>query len=248
MKKTILFGFVLGFALLGRAAAQGTFDHSAYDQLLGKYVRRGIVDYATWKVKDQQPLVLYLNRVAAANVEKFKTREEKLAFYLNAYNAIVIAQVIENLPMKSPKDVKGFNDRLKHLVGSKPYTLDELLKKIRTDFPDPRVVFALNSGALGDPPMSSHAFRGDSLDAQVQVATASFLASPKNVRLDKKAKILYVSRIFDWNEKDFEASTGSVRNFLKLNMPEEFRLALEAESYELKYLPFDWSLNGTSGS
>ncbi len=248
MKKTILFGLALGFALLGRGAAQGTFDHSAYDQLLGKYVRRGIVDYATWKVKDQQSLILYLNRVAAANVEKLKTKEEKLAFYLNAYNAIVIAQVIENLPMRSPRDVKGFNDRLKHLVGNKPYTLDELVKKIQTDFPDPRVTFAMNGGALGFAPLPSSAFHGDSLNPQLDSITVSFVNSARYVRLDKKAKVLYVSRLFEWHEKEFEAATGSVRTFLKLNLPEEFRLALEAESYELKYLPFDWSLNGTSGS
>ncbi len=244
MRKAIVAGLALSLALLGGASAQEKFDHSVYDQLLAKYVSEGRVDYAAWKAKDQGQLLFYLNKVGHGDPEKLKPREERLAFYLNAYNAIAIAQIVENHPLKSVKDIKGFTDRLKHLVGSKPYTLDELEKKIRSDFPDPRVNFVLNPGALGFPPLAGRALRGDSLNPQLDSAAIAFIKSIRYVRLDRKAKVLYVSRIFEWHDKEFEASIGSVRNFLKLNLPEDFRLALEAEPYEMKYLPFDWSLNG----
>jgi Protein of unknown function, DUF547 len=244
MKRTVLFGLFLSVTLLGGASAQEKFDHSGFDALLAKHVAKGRVDYATWKAKDQNPLLTYLNKVGHADPKRLKPVNEKLAFFLNTYNALVIAQIIENYPLKNTRDVKGFNDRLKHLVGGEPYTLDELEKKIRTDFPDPRVFFVLNGGAAGYPPLASRALRGDSLGAQLDSAQATFLRDPKNVRLDKKAKVLYVSRLFEWHQKEFEAATGSVRTFLKLNLPEEFQKELESEPYELKYLTFDWSLNG----
>jgi hypothetical protein len=244
MKKAIVFGLALSFALLGRGTAQEKFDHSGFDALLAKHVAKGRVEYAAWKAKDQNQLLIYLNKVGHADPKRLKPASERLAFFLNTYNALVIAQILENYPLKSPRDVKGFNDRLKHLVGGEPYTLDDLEKKIRTDFPDPRIFFVLNAGATGYPPLAPRAFRGDSLGAQLDSAQAAFLRDPKNVLLDKKAKVLYVSRLFEWHQKEFEATTGSVRTFLKLNLPEEFQKEMESEPYELKYLTFDWSLNG----
>lgn len=243
MKKAFAFALALSLALWGRGRAQEKFDSSEFDQLLSRHVRQGFVDYAAWNDKDKAQLVLYLNRVSHADPSKLRPIAERQAFFLNAYNAEVIGQVLNNLPLKSIKDAKGFADRDKHLVGGEYYTLDELAKKIRTEAADPRVIFALNGGALGYPPLRNRAFRGDSLGAELDAVTTACIQDPGYVRLDDKEKVLYVSKIFDWYSKDFEDATGSVRNFIKINLPKDSFQKLEAEPYELKYLPFDWRLN-----
>ena len=112
---------------------------------------------------------------------------------------------------------------------------------LRPRFKDPRVHFAINCASKGCPPLRSEPYRENILDQQLDEMTSAFLNNPEMNRLD--GNVLYVSRIFKWFPEDFNKdivgfflkyATGSLKGEL---MKKRGRI-------NIKYLDYDWSLNG----
>ena len=227
-------------------AANGSgVNHNLFAELLQKYVKDGIVNYAGFQ-SEEDKLDQYLDLLQSVD-PKVLVRDEQFAFYANAYNAWTIKLILTKYPgIESIKELGTFNTgpwkkKVVHLKGV-TVSLDHIEHDIlRPRFKDPRVHFAINCAAKSCPPLGSEPYLGEKLDQQLDEATRSFINNPKSYRLEDRK--LYVSRIFKWFSEDFnEDPLGFFQKYangeLKMN------LANQPAKINVKYLDYDWSLNG----
>jgi tetratricopeptide (TPR) repeat protein len=242
--------FLTGFTSLAFAQdsphtfekARGSyFDHSLYGDVLRESVYDGKVDYVGLK---DNPTILdsYLNEVAELDTEvlNFMPRNEKLAFYLNVYNALTLKVIIDHYPVKSIRDIPGVWNRLKFKVAGRELTLNQIEHRIlRKEFKEPRIHFALVCASKGCPQLASEPFRGEILDEQLDREARKFINDKTKVRLDRSNRTLYISSIFKWFNEDF----GDVIKFISKYLPEDDTEFIEKTKPKIKYLNYDWSLN-----
>ena len=228
--------FTFALVLLLLLSNLKTFTEEA-NILLQSSVKNGQVDYATIKQNDNQIDQLY-QEIGEMSL-KDASEDEKKAFYINAYNLITIYQVKENYPLKSPMDVKGFFDEKKHTVAGESLTLNALEKeKLLKPYQDPRVHFVLVCAAQSCPPLASTAYRADQLDKQLEEKTRQALNNPQYTRVDKAAKKVEVSKIFDWYQDDFTRNNPSVLAYIN-----QYRNKPIPQDYTVNYYEYDWKLN-----
>ena len=227
------------------ASSGGAVDHGIYAELLSKYVKNGRVDYAGFKA-DESRLDQYLKVLEQADPDRLD-REEQFAFYINAYNAWTIKLILSAYPgIKSIKDLGSLlqSPWKKEFVRihGRVVSLDHIEHDIlRPRFRDPRVHFAVNCASKSCPPLLPEPYRGDRLDEQLTRVTAAFLNRPANSRLEGRQ--LWVSSIFKWFAEDFKPSV--VDFYLEFAQGDlKQKLLAGRDRIELKYLDYDWSLNG----
>jgi hypothetical protein len=235
-----------GFLSASQAAAADAVDHSEFGALLARHVRSGVVDYAGFKA-DEARLDQYLATLETVDPEGL-ARNEQFAFYINAYNAWTIKLILTGYPgLKSIKDLGSiFQSPWKReiaRINGKTLTLDDIEHNIlRPNFKDPRVHFAINCASKSCPPLISEPYRGATLDAQLNKVTRDFVNAPGSYRLD--GDILWVSSIFKWFSGDFnDDPVGFYRKYAEGNLKKI--LEKKREHLQVKYLDYDWSLNGT---
>ncbi len=228
------------------ARAESAVDHSIYADLLNRYVDDGVVDYAGFKAEEDRldRYLSILERVNSGNLSK----DERLAFYINAYNAWTIKLILGAYPgVRSIKELGSlFRSPWKKKVariGGKVLTLDEIEHGIiRPQFKDPRIHFAVNCASKSCPPLRSEPYRGAVLDRQLNEAARRFINDPRANFLEDRT--LHVSKIFDWYGEDFG---GDVVGFFLRFADQELKERIEAAGDRLRveYLDYDWSLNGS---
>jgi hypothetical protein len=238
------------------AAAQAQsecFDHATFDRLLAGHVSaEGLVDYAG--IAEAAELDLYLASLAAATLDRLPPRE-RLALWINAYNAYTIALIVRHDERESIRNInrtlglfagKGpWKERFATVAGQ-TYTLDEIQNEIiRKRFDEPRVHFALVCAALGCPPLRREAYVGSRLDEQLDDQARTFLTeSPRKNRVDAAAGVVHLSPIFRWYRDDFPAGPRGLGRFLAdLFPPGPERSLLEGGRFDVRYTRYDWALN-----
>lgn len=238
MRKSLLaLVFIVALAPLCRAESW-TQD---YNRLLGKYVTPGGVKYAAWH--DNAPDRAALERVVAA-IAKEKPdggTDEKLAFYINAYNANILAGVLEKFPVKSVRDIAplfGFFTQSRLTVSGEKMSFNHLEKEIIHGFGEPRMHFVLNCASASCPPLLNKAFTAENLGAEMDRAATAFLNHNKfGIEVSDEGKKAEVSKIFDWYGGDFAASGGVVPFINKYRKPP---LPTGAK---ISFQDYNWSLN-----
>ena len=260
-------------AVAPAARAQETLAESArrktFDQLLDLYVRSGDVYYRALK-SERAKLDGYINFQAGTAVDKLP-RNEQIAFWLNAYNAIVLKTVIDHYPIagrsadypaRSIRQIPGAFERLPHRVGGRTVTLDQIEQTILAGFNDPRVFFAIGRGAAGSGRLRSEAFVPARIEEQLAETVTECPTRAQCVRIDREAGKLHASSIFSWREKEFAAAYADtapaafanrapieraiVAFILPKLLPSE-REFLQKNSFQVVYEPFDWTLNDLTG-
>ena len=237
------------------------FDHGAFETLLKMYVNEnGKVDYDGF-TKDRARLDAYLDALGKADPKEFASDDERNAFFINAYNAFTIRDVLDDVYQKtdSVKKVDGFWDKKKHLVGGENLTLDAI-EKISRDYLDPRVHFAVNCASSSCPKLQRFAFTGAKLNEQLEISTKDFLADEsRGLKIDRAKKKVWISKIFSWYAGDFTGDTsglGFVKGFIKSKFtasagvnfivqkvsPETVQYFKEQKP-DFDYLEYDWTLN-----
>lgn len=208
----------------------------AYGRVLARHVQDGRVDYDG--VAGDKDLAVYLSAVADASLPKGKNA--KIAFYVNAYNALVLQAVVDNGKPRSVLDVDGFFDAKTHRVAGKVLTLDQLEKKVLNPLAqDPRTHFVLVCGAVGCPILEAKPFTADDINARMTAATRRYLASPFGARVTKGK--LSLSKIFDWYAADF-GGKEKVRAFALAHLSKEARQTL-TDTFEIAFFDYNWTLN-----
>ena len=199
-------------------------------------------------------MVEYAETLSDFDMSTLTTREAKLAFWINNYNALSIYGVVKKLEKDPDFAIKGnkscfgrvrFFAVQKFNVGGKEYTLKTIEDNIRKDFEDPRIHFALNCSSLGCPLLKDGLYSADNIDKELDAATRLYLSSQEGLRLDKKVDILYVSMIFKWYKKDFEATGEKVIDYIREYAPNHIREFIDDKrgKVKLKNMQYDWTLN-----
>ncbi|QLF71438.1 DUF547 domain-containing protein [Peteryoungia desertarenae] len=254
---------VLGVAGGAQAAS---FDHSALDALLKAHVkpwdkgRATRVDYDGFK-RDRARLASYLEKTAAVSRATFDgwSKDEQLAFLINVYNAHTIESILTGYPgLKSIRDLGGvfaspWKREIVPLFGVM-HSLDDVehgMIRGSGRYNDPRIHFAVNCASIGCPDLRAEAYSGQALDRQLDEQTKLFLADRTRNRLNGQA--LEISSIFKWYGEDFETGfrgTNTIGAFLALygeamGLDATAQEAARRGDYRLRYLSYDWNLNGT---
>lgn len=240
---------------------QPSFDVSDYDRLLRTYVAEdGWVDYAGL-ARERTALNRFLEQVASVSPKEFKDQSERLAFWINAYNAYTLTDVLDTVygRHQSVRQVRGFFDGRKHAVAGEQLTLDEIEKRGR-GLHDPRIHFAIVCASTSCPKLQRFAYTGQTLDRQLDQATREFLAAPnRGLRFDREHNKLHVSPIFEWYAGDFTGSPsgagglwarakatvsgGELLDFIARYAPPEIVRRIKENRPPLRYFSYDWSLN-----
>ncbi|MCU0561311.1 MAG: DUF547 domain-containing protein [Desulfobacterales bacterium] len=227
------------------AAAAATVDHALWGRLLARHVKEGVVDYAGFKA-DEAKLDRYLAVLENTDPDALE-RSEQFAFYINAYNAWTIKLILSGYPgVKSIKELGSiFQSPWKRRIATingQSLSLDDIEHAIlRPRFRDPRVHFAINCAAKSCPPLAAEPFRGAALDSQLDKLTRDFVNAPGSHRLE--AQTLWVSSIFKWFAEDFnDDPAGFYRSYAAGELKQ--RLEQVRGPLRVKYLDYDWSLNG----
>ena len=222
-----------------------TVDHGIYALLLNKYVKDGLVDYRGFKTEEDK-LDQYLELLEKIDSENLLFNEQ-FAFYINAYNAWTIKLILMGYPgVKSIKDLGSifkspWKKKICRINGT-IMTLNDIEHKIlRPGFQDPRVHFAINCASIGCPPLIPNPYTGSILDQQLNSSARAFINDPAKNYFD--GTTLYLSKIFKWFAKDFNNDIiGFIRKYADGNLGE--RLVNKQGTIMIKYLDYDWSLNG----
>ncbi|RIJ34395.1 DUF547 domain-containing protein [Pontibacter oryzae] len=211
--------------------------YTTYTALLQRHVHQGEVNYTTLQ-KDRTLLRQLVNQVAGYNLKEASVAEKK-AFYLNAYNLLVLDQVLAHYPLKSVMDVEGFFDRTQYKVAGEQLTLNELEKqKLLQPYKDARVHFALVCAAKSCPPLRSQAFMPQSVEQQLQDQAKRALNNPEFVKIQVNGKQVQISEIFKWYKDDFLNEAESITAYIN-----KFRSTPLPAKYSLSYYTYNWQLN-----
>ena len=211
------------------------FNHSAWNNLLQKHVTKdGVVNYKDFKT-DRSKLLEYIKVLGKNMPTDNWSKSQKLAYWINAYNAMTVDLILQNYPLKSIKDIKKpWNQRLWKL-GEKWYNLDEIEHKILRKMDEPRIHFAINCASFSCPPLLNEAFTATYLEAQLTQVTKTFLADSRRNTITKDK--LEISKIFKWFSKDFKQN-GSLIDFLNTYI--DVKISAKAKK---KYKDYNWDLN-----
>ncbi|MCB0633819.1 MAG: DUF547 domain-containing protein [Saprospiraceae bacterium] len=221
--------------LLSELAIAGTANHSGWDALLQKYVSStGKVNYKGFRT-DKAKLQAYLDELSAHPVEAGWSRAEKLAYWINAYNAFTIKLIVDNYPLKSitdlhqgkPWDVKWIK------LGTTTYSLNQIENEIiRPQFNEPRIHFAVNCAARSCPPLLNHAYTADKLDSQLTQQSKAFINNAQYNAIQGKS--VNLSKIFEWYAGDFGNLIAFLNKYSETSIQGNAKVA---------YQDYDWALN-----
>jgi hypothetical protein len=243
-------------ALFGRipAAAQSV-DRRALTNVLSTYVdAEHRVDYAQLRANRATTLDPYLQQLATADLESL-SRDERLAFWMNAYNALTIALILEHeavdtiwsiTPGDTPETTAESPFELPvGTVADTMRTLDEIEHGIiRERFDEPRIHFALVCAAASCPPLRREAYTGNALNAQLEDQTHAFLHNPALNQIPATEDTIRVSRLFDWYQTDFGPDAEAVQQYIAPYIDDQsVRHGLKEGTYTVDYMPYDWALN-----
>lgn len=216
-------------------------DHSAYNDLLKSYVsNQGFVNYAGF-VKSKAKLEAYITFLTKVNTAKL-SKNEQLAYWINAYNALTIDQILRNYPVKSILDIAGgkvWDQALPYTFNGKTLTLNDIEKKVLLggDLFDARIHFAVNCAAISCPRLSNTAFTAANVQAMLTKNTKAALANEAQNKISTNHAS--ISMLFNWYKSDFEKADGSVLNFIN-----KYNDTKINSNTKIDYLEYNWNLNG----
>ena len=253
----------VGSAAQSVEQSKQAFAYDDYAVVLKNYVDDiGMVNYK--KLKDNPAkLNSFVAALAELNPDSYGnwTEKEKIAFWLNAYNAFTLKAIIDNYPIKpnffksmhypknSIRQISGVWGKITFKVMGKKYTLKHIEHKIlRKKFKEPRIHIAMVCAAMGCPSLRNEPYTGKKLSEQLDDQSRKFLANPTKFRFDPKKRMLHISSIFKWFGEDFvKAKAGkdaAILEFVSSYLDKDnayFDPSKKAIS--IKYLDYDWSLN-----
>ena len=231
--KGILF-FVLFFFTSNLLISQKNI-HDIWDSELKKYVdKEGNVNYRLWK-KNSKLLETYLINLENNPPINQWTKNDSLAYFINAYNAVTVKLILDNYPLRSIKDliIPWWLKRFK--LNSEKITLNFIEHKILRKMDDPRIHFAINCASRSCPKLQNVAYYSHKLENQLNDAASGFINDQTKNKIN--VNHLMLSKIFSWFKDDF----GNRIQLLKfVNKYSKIKIL---ESARIEYLNYDWNLN-----
>lgn len=226
--------WIIALAVCANLSAAPAPDADGFSEILKNYVQAGRVDYDAIRRERRPQLEQYVASLGEARPD-LMTHGDQVAFWLNAYNALIIQLVVDG-----GKPTDSFSS-VRFRVAGEERTLDDIEHRaLRPLAKDPRVHFALVCGAKSCPPLRARAFLSSDLNATLENAAVEFINDPNNVVLDRSRRTLVLSPIFDWYADDF----GDVKAYIARyrSLPED-RQTLTQDDWKVEFRDYDWSIN-----
>ena len=223
--------------------------HALLGKVLSVHVQHGLVNY---KALQSAPMELnqFLEEAGAVGKAEFGswTREQRLAFLINVYNASVLKLVVTHYPVKSIKDIGGILQSPWKLPAVRLWgentSLDQLEHGIlRKQFEEPRIHFAIVCGAISCPPLRSEPYVSDRLEVQLQNQAETFLRTSGKNDVDRKSKTLALSSIFEWFASDFTVQGKTLVEAITPYLQPQDAEAVKTGGFKVRFQKYDWSLN-----
>jgi hypothetical protein len=220
------------------------FSHRSFEELLQAHVSDGIVNYPT--VVSDSRLDAYLHLLDRMDPTALPTRNDQLAFWINAYNAFAIKGIVDGY---SPKTLYGryrYFIAREYRIGGEGINLYDLEQRVLIpEFREPRIHFAIVCASRSCPKLRTRAFLPDRLEEQLDQAARAFVNDPSRNRFDRAQKVAELSMIFKWFRSDFEAVAGSLPAYVSRYLTDpDVAQDLAAGRYRVTFLEYDWRLNG----
>lgn len=251
-----LLGFLMMFGLdrtFAHAEPQGTESSSvteweaAWTRVLQRYVdEAGRIDFPGVAANrtDLDRVMAFIAGVdPSARSGLFPSLQSKLAYYINAYNAMAMDGVIDaGVPVRF-----GLIGRIRFFylrtftVGGRSISLYDLENHVIRPLGDPRVHFALNCMVVSCPRLQRTAFTARNLDRELDDVARAFVAEDRNVHVDAGQRVVHLSAIFDFYTDDFLARAPSLIAFIN-----RYRTQPIPKDYTVRFLDYDWTINDRS--
>lgn len=248
--------FVLGFILIAgcstvprsfqpiEAIDPSQFSYQGFDATLNAHVKDGVVNYPT--IARDGRFQLHLWQLDRIDPLQLPTRRDRLAFWINAYNAFAIKGILDGYsPMTLWGRYRYFIAREYH-VGGKSINLYDLERRLLIpDYRDPRIHFAIVCASKSCPKLRSEAYVAEALDQQLDESARAFINDPTRNRFDRERKTAHLSMIFKWYEEDFAEQAGSLLKYVRRYVTDPaLAQDLEQRPYHVEFMEYDWNLNG----
>jgi hypothetical protein len=236
---------------------------------------KGMVDYNTLKRKKQELRTL-LDEFKKLSRNEYNSwpKEDKIAFWLNAYNLQLLKIIADNYPIQSTRihrvfwpsssirHIRGLWTDYKFLIMDEEFTLSEIDRRFfRKEFGDPRIFFAVSQASISGPPLRNEPYTGKKLNEQMEDQVKKYLSNPVALNINTEEKTVYLSALFEpsWyggeflnkygTDKKFKDQNPEVRailNFIVNYIPAEKASFLEVGNYSVQFVSFDWRVNEQS--
>ena len=236
------------------AGSDTVVDHSAWSDILGKYVKTGgpqgvnLFDYGGVSGDDKSKLAGYIKALSDRDPRKLNKAEQK-AYWINLYNAVTIDVVLGDYPVDSIRDIKdGFFsggpwDRKVVTVAGEKLTLNDIEHRIlRPIWNDPLIHYGVNCASIGCPNLLTEAFTGENVNDKLAENAKAYVNSPRGAVFDGKK--LIVSSIYAWFQADFGGNEAGVVKHLAQYATGDKQAKLKARNGYNKDR-YEWDLNGT---
>jgi hypothetical protein len=231
-------------------------DHSVFTEVLNSYVKNGLVDYKN--LKDDNRLYEYVDYISKIDPEDIKSENEKIAFYINAYNAFTLKIICDNYPVEGINDLNSGGRIISHVLGTTVWDKDLVVingKKttlnhvehdiLRRKYDEPRIHFALVCAAISCPPLRNEAYTRDKLNEQLDDQAKTFLNDSRRNKFDLKAREAELSKILDWYGDDFADNEEDLLIYISKYLPVKIAKDIQknADEWDVDFLSYNWSLN-----
>ena len=249
--------------------AAGLPDHDPLTRILSSVVENGDVNYLRVAEGYGRPngLVAYLERLAATDPAALKAAPalDRLAFWINAYNACMLKRVVEHYPIEPAGGLRGLRNRAAGRPANSVWQIedvftgphcpvagtlrsqDEIEHEIVRPMGDARIHFAVNCAARSCPPLVAEAYDGAVLDRQLDQRVAEFMADSTHfsVSVAGGRPVVRTNKVLDWFKEDFGGEAG-ILSFLASYAEGATQEALEHPDVRLEFFDYDWTLNDTA--
>jgi len=217
------------------ALGQGKSRHDLWENQLQRFVSPdGKVNYSAW-VQDHEGLDNYIGLLAQNPPQAQWPKNDLLAFWINAYNALTVQLVLDHYPIESIKDIPSRWSIPLFTAGGETYSLNDIEHKILRKQNEKRIHFAINCASVSCPNLYRSAFKGAQLEYQLEAVTRAFFQNPSKNSFE--ANSIRLSKILLWFTFDFGFKKEKLA-FIARYSP----IPLD-DKVSLRYLPYDWSLN-----
>ena len=221
--------------VINKEVSPEAFDHDSFNHLLQNYVsNEGNVNYKGIKTQ-RAALKNYITSLSNNMPTKDWSKADKLAYWMNAYNALTIDLILRNYPVNSIKDIKNPWDQRLWKLGDKWYNLNQIEHDILRKMDEPRIHFGIVCASFSCPKLQNKAFTASNLEEQLTTATREFLADEKRNSISENS--LKLSKIFKWFSSDF-TKNGKLVDFI--NAYTDIEISSKAKK---SFREYNWDLN-----
>lgn len=225
------------------------FDVTEIDNFFKKYVADGKVKYE--EAKHDNALNTYIGQIKNFEPYSIEDVNERLAFWINAYNAFTIKLVLDYYPIESILDIESqtgvspWSINFIEMAGGRKFSLDEIEKKIIIKkYKDPRIHYVLVCAAESCPVLISKAYTIENLNELFDTQASFFLNDKSKNRINSEDKTIELSTIYKWYKSDFTDKDSTVINHIKKYINETDKDFISKNNVEeINYLDYSWKLN-----